>query len=80
MESTGESGCIHISQQTADLLIDAGKESWLTQRDEPVNVKGKGAMITYWVSPTSMTKSSPGIEQLVDSEHSMVAKDPRKQY
>ena len=33
MESTGISTRIHISQATTDLLIKAGKESWVKPRD-----------------------------------------------
>jgi class 3 adenylate cyclase len=32
METTGEAGRIHISQQTADELIEAGKGHWLRVR------------------------------------------------
>lgn len=42
MESTGAPGRIQISQATADLLIGAGKSSWLEQRSEIVRAKGKG--------------------------------------
>jgi len=41
MESTGLRGKIQISQETADLLISAGKHEWLTLREEKVVAKGK---------------------------------------
>lgn len=50
MESNGESGRIHVSQETADLLIAAGKSSWLDPREDKIKAKGKGEMQTYWVS------------------------------
>lgn len=53
MESTGQKARIHISQKTADLLRKAGKENWLTPRDELVEAKGKGSMQTYWCEPTA---------------------------
>ena len=55
MESTGKPNMIQISQDTAELLKAAGKASWITPREEMVQVKGKGMMITYWlsVSPSS---------------------------
>jgi hypothetical protein len=50
MESSGEAGKIHISQQTADLLQKAGKEQWLQiRREEQIHAKGEGTMKTYWV-------------------------------
>ncbi len=49
MESTGERGRIQLSHSTAELLIAAGKESWLIPRDDTVTVKGKGVMRTYWL-------------------------------
>jgi len=49
MESTGQQNRIQVSQNTADLLIAAGKERWLTAREELVNAKGKGQLQTYWL-------------------------------
>jgi hypothetical protein len=42
MESTGVPNQIHLSQTTADLLIEASKVHWLKPRDELVSAKGKG--------------------------------------
>jgi Adenylate and Guanylate cyclase catalytic domain len=53
MESNGLPGMIQVSQKTADLLIEAGKENWVQTRKELVDVKGKGALQTYWVDPKS---------------------------
>jgi len=50
MESTGLRGKIQVSQETADLLISAGKNEWLTLREEKVVAKGKGEMQTYWLA------------------------------
>ena len=41
---------IHLSQQTADLLSEAGKGHWLQQREDTVTAKGKGEMTTYWLN------------------------------
>eukprot|EP00934_Nitzschia_sp_Nitz4_P003097 Nitzschia sp. Nitz4//scaffold84_size84139//61623//64081//NITZ4_005208-RA/size84139-augustus-gene-0.42-mRNA-1//1//CDS//3329559063//3087//frame0 len=49
MESTGIPRKIQVSQTTADALIVAGKESWLTPREEHVFAKGKGEMQTYFL-------------------------------
>ena len=49
LESTGDKGRIHISRETAELLVAAGKEKWVTLREEQVFAKGKGTLQTYWV-------------------------------
>jgi hypothetical protein len=49
VESTGTKNRIHVSQDTADLLIAAGKRSWIVARETKVNAKGKGLMQTYWI-------------------------------
>lgn len=51
MESTGVVNKIQVSQATADLLKSARKSHWLHARDEMVEAKGKGLLITYWVEP-----------------------------
>jgi len=58
MESTGVKGMIHISQDTADLIIAAGKEKWLRPREESVHAKGKGEMKTFFVSCGSQRSTS----------------------
>ncbi|KAG7350476.1 adenylate/guanylate cyclase with GAF and PAS/PAC sensor domain [Nitzschia inconspicua] len=52
MESTSERGRIQVSQETADLLMAAGKSHWLKPREELVVAKGKGELKTYWLDPT----------------------------
>jgi class 3 adenylate cyclase len=56
METTGTKNKIHLSEDTAALIVAAGKESWITARDKLVDVKGKGKMQTYWfvAGPTSI--------------------------
>merc|ERR1711988_717951 len=49
MESTGVRNRVHISEETAKLIKDAGKIHWLTPREEMVEAKGKGKLSTYWV-------------------------------
>jgi class 3 adenylate cyclase len=58
MESNGIRNFIQVSQTTADLLIVAGKEHWVTPRDELVVAKGKGKMQTYWVEPKKTSSGS----------------------
>lgn len=42
---------IHLSQDTADLLVEAGKSHWIVAREDVVVAKGKGIMNTYWLLP-----------------------------
>jgi Adenylate and Guanylate cyclase catalytic domain len=53
MESNGIPNKIHISFETAKLLIDAGKGHWVQERDTLVQAKGKGTIRTYWAEPTT---------------------------
>jgi 3'5'-cyclic nucleotide phosphodiesterase len=49
MESTGKRDKIHLSEETASLLVAAGKSSWLIPREDKVVAKGKGELSTYWM-------------------------------
>jgi Adenylate and Guanylate cyclase catalytic domain len=49
IESTGEGNRVHMSSETASLLIAAGKGHWLEKRKDKVFAKGKGEMETYWL-------------------------------
>lgn len=40
MESNGMRDRIHVSQETADLLIEAGKSQWITKREDKIVAKG----------------------------------------
>jgi hypothetical protein len=53
-----------VSVATANLLSGAGKEHWVTRREDMVIAKGKGAMISYWLVPKSKKGTS------VSSTHS----------
>lgn len=44
MESTSKPGWIQLSQETAQLVKEGGKDHWLTPREGMVSVKGKGDM------------------------------------
>jgi hypothetical protein len=49
MESTGTRNRVHISKQTADLLIAAGKTHWIKPRNEMIVAKGLGELETFWL-------------------------------
>jgi class 3 adenylate cyclase len=57
MESTGERNRVQISESTAALLREAGKEHWFYPRENLVTAKGKGQLQTYWVKQGRMTRS-----------------------
>jgi hypothetical protein len=67
MESTGVPNKVQVSQETADLLIAAGKQDWLTQRKDLVSVKGKGELVTFFLNGKtnsdsgSTTDPKPGV-------------------
>lgn len=44
IESTGEPGKIHVSEEYAKLLEGTSRESWLSKRDTVVSAKGKGTL------------------------------------
>jgi class 3 adenylate cyclase len=49
MESNGQRNRIHLSEETTQLLISAGKGHWITARDDIVIAKGKGELQTFWL-------------------------------
>eukprot|EP00980_Cylindrotheca_fusiformis_P019530 scaffold6768_cov109-Cylindrotheca_fusiformis.AAC.5 len=59
METTGHRNQIQVSQSTAGLILASGKGHWLRKREGLVQVKGKGAVQTFWVkSKSSSTERS----------------------
>eukprot|EP00339_Tiarina_fusa_P025260 CAMPEP_0117016014 /NCGR_PEP_ID=MMETSP0472-20121206/12683_1 /TAXON_ID=693140 ORGANISM="Tiarina fusus, Strain LIS" /NCGR_SAMPLE_ID=MMETSP0472 /ASSEMBLY_ACC=CAM_ASM_000603 /LENGTH=1517 /DNA_ID=CAMNT_0004719937 /DNA_START=135 /DNA_END=4688 /DNA_ORIENTATION=+ len=51
MEHTGKRNKIQVSQETADLITDAGKGHWIFQRID--DIASRGGIQTYWVEPQS---------------------------
>jgi len=49
IESTSHSGRIHLSSETAELLIRDGKGQWVEKREDVISAKGKGSLRTYWL-------------------------------
>jgi hypothetical protein len=49
MESSGPASCIQISEDTADLLIAAGKFKWIKQTEIPVQHQKGGPLKTYFL-------------------------------
>ena len=61
MESTGLRDNIQVSQETADLLVSAGKQHWLRPREEKVHAKGKGELQTYWIDVDNAEKRTESV-------------------
>ena len=59
IESLGQKDKIHVSQKSALLMIQAGKNHWLQEREKPIEVLGE-MMQTYWLSfdPARLNVSS----------------------
>jgi class 3 adenylate cyclase len=49
MESNSFKGRVQVSETTAQLLMQAKKQRWLIQREDPIDAKGKGHLQTYWL-------------------------------
>jgi Adenylate and Guanylate cyclase catalytic domain len=58
MESTGQPNRVHVSSTTAEHLVAVGKAAWLKQREDAIDAKGKGVLVTYWVHPEKASGSS----------------------
>lgn len=88
MESTGQRNKIQISETTAQILIEAGKDHWVKPRDDSVNAKGKGVLNTYWLTlnpkkgtTTKTSESGSATDQVaindVDAKQRSVLKHDR---
>lgn len=45
LEHLGKAGRIHVSSETAELLAQAGKVSWVMKREDAIEAKGKPAIL-----------------------------------
>ena len=79
MESTGLRNQIHISDSTAELLRQAGKERWLENREGDVIVKGKGHMKTYWLKDSSMMTPRTSSQSSMNSFYSWTSSNDEVQ-
>jgi hypothetical protein len=73
--SSGSPGKIHVSEATAKLLSQNGKGSWVTQRTEMVNVKGKGSIQTFWLNTQGNKHASESCGSSRDETNSVNAID-----
>ena len=70
MESTGLPGRIQVSSDTADLLKASGKDSWLIQREDLVDIKGKGKQATYFLNVSKRGEDGYSSTHDTTSDHS----------
>ena len=91
MEQTGLKDMIQMSKETANLLIQAGKSDWVTERESLVAAKGKGLMKTYWLvikgsknksSDANLSSGTPSISETAskteDDSEGMVGRDSER--
>ena len=50
LQETGKSNKIHISEDTAEMLIKAGKGKWVEKRHDKIHTAEKGELQTYWLT------------------------------
>lgn len=78
LESTGEPRKIQLSTETAELLMAAGKEHWITKREEKIKAKGKGELEVCSV-PWVSHDISPFADVLVEYQQSGRAEKFKRQ-
>ncbi|KAG7367903.1 adenylate/guanylate cyclase [Nitzschia inconspicua] len=62
IESTSAKNKIHLSEQTADLLMSAGKGDWIERRNRKIVAKGKGELQTFWLTTDGPKHLSPQVK------------------
>lgn len=76
MESSGEAGRVHVSKETADLLVQGGKEAWIIPREDTVHAKGKGELKTFYLQlEVRKIAEKPGNSAKTSSERDMETED-----
>jgi Adenylate and Guanylate cyclase catalytic domain len=72
MESTGIPGKIHLSHETANRLVAAGKANWVVPRDDLVVAKGKGELKTFWLDVVNSRKAKISSDEDTESDDSSI--------
>ena len=75
MESNGIKNRIHVSKETADLVIAAGKEKWIMPREEKIYAKGKGDLQTFWLDMRKARQGSCSGSNTSDAESDVSSKN-----
>jgi Adenylate and Guanylate cyclase catalytic domain len=75
IESCGMRERVHLSEQTALQLIKHGRDDWIVRREDCVQAKGKGNLVTFWLKlaghrsgPGSVAGSVAGSSELGDED------------
>eukprot|EP00531_Pseudo-nitzschia_arenysensis_P001207 CAMPEP_0116121830 /NCGR_PEP_ID=MMETSP0329-20121206/3901_1 /TAXON_ID=697910 /ORGANISM="Pseudo-nitzschia arenysensis, Strain B593" /LENGTH=980 /DNA_ID=CAMNT_0003615659 /DNA_START=123 /DNA_END=3065 /DNA_ORIENTATION=+ len=74
IESTSAKNKIQLSQDTAELIIEAGKKPWVEERRDTIFAKGKGELKTYWLSTEGPKNLSAKEKQALPALLKMMAK------
>lgn len=74
MESNGKPNQIHVSQETADALLQAGKSSWIQPREDVILAKGKGELKTFWLTISNTFDFAGSSHGSVQSTSSSIGK------
>jgi 3'5'-cyclic nucleotide phosphodiesterase/Adenylate and Guanylate cyclase catalytic domain len=80
IETSGVPGKIHLSNETASLLKQAGKAHWVVPRSQTVSLKGKGEVQTFFAylktsASTVRTGTSQDSSDQIDSSPDEVPMD-----
>jgi Adenylate and Guanylate cyclase catalytic domain len=67
IESTGQKNRIHLSEQAAAELIKHGKQDWVVRRQDTVEAKGKGKLVTYWLTHTTSKNGTMSVVSSCES-------------
>lgn len=78
MESTGVRGKIQVSEATAAILREHGRDHWLMQRSDAVKAKGKGVLKTFWANPKMRNRSQSVVSSDGEEEPSESSSDGSK--
>lgn len=65
MRATSAPGMVHMSQSTADSLIQNGRKKWIRHRAEMTMIRGQGEVQSYWLADqTSKRLSGDAVRSL----------------
>jgi Adenylate and Guanylate cyclase catalytic domain len=68
IESSGVRDRVHLSEQTALQLIKHGKEDWIVRREDMIEAKGKGKLVTFWLKLSTGSNDRGGGSVVTSSE------------
>eukprot|EP00977_Amphora_coffeiformis_P021117 scaffold8828_cov204-Amphora_coffeaeformis.AAC.38 len=71
MQATGSPSRIHISHDTAALLKEAGKERWIEERNDMVEVGYRGRLKTFWLRQSKKLRAPSEGDSLSDTDQNL---------